>query len=250
MSTWKAIMFDLDNTLFSHENAFKKAISECFHIYQQHYVPKENQKNERQFFPIFKHYSDYYWGKFESGESTGDEYRRDRFNETMKELELPFSNEIADMFHKQYYQIVDEYSVPFEGVHEFLQTINDFQLKTAVVTNGTKDTQYKKIEKIGVNKWIQPDQIYVSEEVGFAKPNKEIFRLVEKEQKLSSKDILFIGDSWKHDVVGALNAGWEAIFLNTRQEKRTSEHKPLKEYDNFMEMKNSLTDMLREGRSS
>lgn len=242
-------MFDLDNTLFSHEKAFKKAINTCFHTYQQTYVSIEQQVDFKHFFPTFKYYSDIFWRKFESGEVTGDEYRRQRFNETMNKIHLPFSNEIADQFHRDYYQIVDEYCVPFEGVYDFMETIEYYQLKTGIITNGTADTQYKKIAKIGVNKWIEPSQIYVSEEVGFAKPNKEIFRLVEQEQRLSSQEILFIGDSWKHDVVGAIDAGWQAVFLNTRNEEKTSHHQPLDEYDVFNDMKNSLTTMLREGMS-
>lgn len=249
LKIWKAIMFDLDNTLFSHESAFRKAISKCFRTYQQMYVPIEQQVNFKQFFPIFKYYSDFFWGKYESGELSGDEYRRQRFNETMIKIQLPSSNEIADDFHRNYYQIVDEYSVPFDGVHEFMETLRDLRLKTAIITNGTADTQYKKINKIGVNKWIQPSQIYVSEEVGCSKPQSSIFRMVEKEQGLSSQEILFVGDSWKHDVVGAIDAGWQAVFLNTRNEEKTSRHQPFEEYDDFKAMKNSLTTLLREGRT-
>lgn len=242
-------MFDLDNTLFSHEIAFKKAINKCFYIYKQTYIPIKQQVDFNIFFSTFKYYSDIFWAKFESGELTGDEYRRQRFNETMNEMGLPFSNEISDQFHRNYYRIVDEYCLPFEGVHDFMETISSFQLKTAIITNGTADTQYKKIKKIGLNKWIQPNQIYVSEEVGFAKPNPEIFRLVEKNQELTSQEILFVGDSWKHDVVGAIEAGWQAVFLNTRHENKTTHHQPYEEYDEFKDMKNSLTTVLRERRT-
>ncbi|WP_416149371.1 HAD family hydrolase [Salipaludibacillus sp. HK11] len=250
MNKWKAIMFDLDNTLFSHEDAFKKAISECFHKYQQKYVEKQSRIAVDTFFPVFKNYSDLFWGKFESGEIKAKEYRRQRFIATMKDLDLPYSNDIADGFHNHYYEVVDEYSIPFDGVHSFLEWISYSQLKTAIITNGTKDTQYNKIKTMGIDKWISPNQIYVSEEIGYTKPDQKLFHLVEKEQGLKSEEILFIGDSWKHDVVGAIEAGWEAVFLNTRNEERTTDHQPIAEYKKFTDMENDLTELIKEGRST
>ncbi|WP_158282140.1 HAD family hydrolase [Salipaludibacillus keqinensis] len=247
MTKWKAIVFDLDNTLFSHEKAFKKAIKECFHTYQQKHVPENKQIDDQKFFSVFKYYSDYFWDKFEHGEVTGNEYRRMRFNETMKELNLPYNNEMADRFHSHYYRVVDEFSVPFEGVHELLQTVNDHHVKMAIITNGTVDTQYKKVEKIGVDKWIERSAILVSEEVGFAKPRKEIFLAAERALGVTSKDILFIGDSWKHDVIGAIEAGWDAAFLNSRREDRSSSHQPVCEYTHFQDMKKEIINLMIEG---
>lgn len=59
-------------------------------------------------------------------------------------------------------------------------------------------------------------QIY-SDEVGFSKPNKEIFQLVfdqvQKSKKIQKNEVLHIGDNSIADYNGAINFGFEAHLL-------------------------------------
>ncbi|MGJ9381754.1 HAD family hydrolase [Salipaludibacillus sp. CF4.18] len=240
---WKGIAFDLDNTLFSHEKAFKQAIEECYLTYLGKHVLKKEHVPYQQFFPVFKQNSDSFWGKFEKKEVSGDEYRRLRFNESMKFLKLPYGDELADEFHAYYYNIVDEYSEPFTGLHELLSYIDKKGIPMAIITNGTTDTQYKKVEKIGASKWIPSDNIIVSEEVGYSKPAREIFRIAEKKLGLTAEEMLFIGDSWDHDVIGAKKAGWEVIYLNSREEVSCKDVHPYAEVKTMEECKREIMNM-------
>lgn len=227
---WKGIGFDLDNTLFSHELAFERAIEESFYTYcEEVRLPKE-QVSFTAFFPLFKKNSDLFWSMFEEKKIDGTSYRRLRFNETMKALQLPYGYDLSDRFHAHYYHVVNEYSEPFTSLHELMTFLTNRKIKIFIITNGTVDTQYKKIKKLGLDYWIKKDYTIVSEEVGISKPNKEIFELAEERVGLHADELLFVGDSWKHDVVGSLNAGWDAIFLNTRNETRGSDHTPLQEF--------------------
>ncbi|SER68629.1 putative hydrolase of the HAD superfamily [Salipaludibacillus aurantiacus] len=246
---WKAVTFDLDNTLFSHEEAFKKAIKECFKTFSDKYINEAHEITYEQFFPVFKLNCDRYWDKYESGEVDGKTYRRIRFNETMKDLALPYGNDYADFFHDHYYSIIDEYSKPFEGVHELFEVLTEHGVRIAIVSNGSADTQYNKVKKLGINKWVADEHIFISEEAGVSKPDKEIFKLVEEKLKLPSHDIVFVGDSWEHDVAGPIEAGWEAIFLNTRKEDKPTEHQPAAEFEEFTHLKDELIKMVRERRA-
>lgn len=240
---WKGIAFDLDNTLFSHEKAFKRAIEECYITYLGNHVSKKEHLPFHHFFPVFKQNSDNFWNKFENKEISGDEYRRLRFNESMKFLKLPYSNDLADEFHSYYYKIVDEYSEPFTGLHELLSFIKNKGIPMAIITNGTTDTQYRKIEKIKANKWIPTENIIVSEEVGYSKPAREIFQIAEKKLGLEPEEMLFIGDSWDHDVKGAREAGWEVIYLNSRDETAGREIHPYAEVRTMEECKQEIMNM-------
>ncbi|UCZ54554.1 HAD family hydrolase [Bacillus shivajii] len=238
---WEGICFDLDNTLFSHEEAFQYAIKACYEKYLSEINVPNCDITFGHFFSEFKANSDRYWGSFENKQLTGKEYRRIRFNKTMESLQLPFSNEHADAFHAHYYQIVDEYSVPYPGMKELLSTLSKREVKLGIITNGMADTQLKKIKKLGVDQWIHNEHIIISEEVEFVKPSREIFRIAEKRLQIHAEQLVFIGDSWKHDVEGALNSGWDAIFLNSRNEvkrnvraKLTAEFKTLEEVKRFI----------------
>jgi putative hydrolase of the HAD superfamily len=53
-----------------------------------------------------------------------------------------------------------------------------------------------------------------SNEVGFRKPSRRIFRLAAQALGVEPKDIVHIGDNLKSDVWGAKNAGFRAIYLS------------------------------------
>ena len=240
--TWKGICFDLDNTLFDHEKAFKKAMEYCYHTYCVKLDNSVRKVAFREFFIVFKENCDKYWKMFEQKKISGKEYRRIRFNETMKSLCLPWGNETADNFHALYYKIVADFGIPYPGVDDLLSNLIHRDIQLAIITNGTVDTQYSKAVKIGAAKWIHKDNIIISEAVGAAKPKKEIFQYAENLFKLNADKLLFVGDTWLHDVAGPIEAGWQAVYLNTRGDKPETNHKPVAEFNNFCEMKRFLLE--------
>ena len=54
----------------------------------------------------------------------------------------------------------------------------------------------------------------VSGEVGIDKPDPRIFDVMCERMKVKPEDCLYIGDNYVNDVLGARNAGWNAIYLN------------------------------------
>lgn len=221
---WTTICFDLDNTLFSHEEAFEKAINYCL---RSTIGKKAIDKyiDYSQMFLTFKKYSDQFWADYEHSIITPREYRRKRFLETMKEYGLLFSEKDADEFHELYYNIVDDFSEPFPFLHELMKKITCSGVKIGIITNGTVDTQYNKIEKLELMQWLGNECIFISEELKIWKPDPTIFHTA-KARLHSDGGFLFVGDSWNHDVVGAIEAGWDSIFLNTRNEEPQTAHKP------------------------
>ena len=61
---------------------------------------------------------------------------------------------------------------------------------------------------------IFEDNIFISQDIGFEKPDSNAFLAVTNKLNVLPKECLFIGDSYKNDVLGALNVGMSAIFLN------------------------------------
>ncbi|WP_171051714.1 HAD family hydrolase [Alteribacter natronophilus] len=244
---WNSICFDLDNTLFSHEAAFKRAMEDCFHTLIKP-APGCDHVTFKDFFPVFKRNSDRFWDLFEKKKVSGTEYRRMRFTKTMDELSLRLGNREADRFHERYYRIVDEFTEPFPGIESLFDMLGRKGVRLGIITNGTTDTQYRKLEKLNISRWVTPEQMIVSEEAGVAKPHPEIFRLAEETFSLK-EPVLFVGDSWKHDVAGPIDAGWDSLFLNTRREDRKTDHKPAAECFTIQEVHDFLQSRLSGGGS-
>ena len=50
-------------------------------------------------------------------------------------------------------------------------------------------------------------------EHGYMKPHRSIFDTALERAKVRAQDSMMVGDSFKHDIEGAMNAGWRAVLL-------------------------------------
>jgi putative hydrolase of the HAD superfamily len=50
-------------------------------------------------------------------------------------------------------------------------------------------------------------------EHGYMKPHRSIFDTALERAKVSAAETMMVGDSFKHDIEGALNAGWHAVLI-------------------------------------
>ncbi len=50
-------------------------------------------------------------------------------------------------------------------------------------------------------------------EHGYMKPHRSIFDAALDRAKVKADEAMMVGDSFKHDIEGALNAGWRAVLL-------------------------------------
>ncbi len=60
------------------------------------------------------------------------------------------------------------------------------------------------------------DEITISGEVGFKKPDPSIFFITLKKMKLESQEVIYIGDS-KEDIIGASKAGIKPILIQRKK---------------------------------
>lgn len=241
---WKTICFDLDNTLFSHEQAFEKAIRHCYKRQLEHWLEKGLEikaVNEDVWFDVFKQNSDRYWDQFEHQIVDALTYRRLRYYDTMTAFKLPYSDEEADQFHAFYYDIVYQFSKPFAGLESLFKRLISEDIQVGIITNGTVDTQYKKVRELGLDHYIQKEFIFISEQLGIAKPDKRIFSHALQVLGADKAKPLFVGDSWEHDVAGAIESGWDAIYLNSRSKPPTTDSvKPMAICRTLLEVRNII----------
>lgn len=88
--------------------------------------------------------------------------------------------------------------------------------KLGLVTNGPSRTQRPKIEQFNLAEYL--DLLVVSEEVGVAKPDPAIFRIAMADLGVTPRETLFVGDSVEFDMRGALAAGLPFVWMNPRGE--------------------------------
>lgn len=87
-----------------------------------------------------------------------------------------------------------------------------------LLTNGAPDLQRRKMEGSGIAEYF--DQILISGDVGFGKPDKRIFEMILTRLKASPKTSLMIGNSLTSDVQGAQNTGLRTVWINRSGKSR------------------------------
>lgn len=85
-----------------------------------------------------------------------------------------------------------------------------------IITNGPSEHQWDKVKSLQAEKWIPHENIFVSADVGAEKPERKIFDYAKQKMELEDTAIWYVGDSYPLDVEGAVNAGWNAVWMNRR----------------------------------
>lgn len=98
------------------------------------------------------------------------------------------------------------------GVRELLDALGE-RVKIGVVTNGPSARQRGKLERFGIRP-ADLDALAVSEEVGATKPDPAIFAYALAQLGVAPARATMVGDSWESDVLGALESGMAAVWLN------------------------------------
>ncbi len=118
-----------------------------------------------------------------------------------------------------YYAHMRDYVTPSAKALEIIQRLKAQGLKMAIVTNVVPELlehQQKKVAALGIGALF--DAIVYSAELGVHKPDRRIFDYAANLLGVANEECLFVGDDADSDVVGALGAGMEVVWLDRWQD--------------------------------
>lgn len=120
---------------------------------------------------------------------------------------------------------------PFEETYELLEK---YKNKICLVTDLTAQIQYRKIKKLGLEKYCE--KLVTSEEAGREKPHPYMFMMALQKLDLRADEVCMIGDSFKKDIIGATSMGISTIWFNHESKYESYEDKLIKEVKSFKEI--------------
>ncbi|MGO9856131.1 MAG: HAD family hydrolase [Acidimicrobiales bacterium] len=93
------------------------------------------------------------------------------------------------------------------------QTIDQLadRYRLGLLTNGPSDIQRLKLRGAGLGSRFEV--VAISGEMGVGKPTPAAFAEVVSRLRAAPHDVVMVGDSWERDVLGALSAGWSAVWI-------------------------------------
>lgn len=191
------LLWDVDGTLLDFIAAEKAAIRKLF---REYHLGECTDKMLARYSKINRSY----WVKLENGEMTKPEILVGRFHDFFESEGLDAS--IAAEFNEKYQdRLGDADSIVY--CDDSLNLIRSLQgkVKQYAVSNGTIAAQTKKLKLSGIGELM--DGIFLSEQLGYEKPNIEFFNQVfDALGPVDKSEVLIVGDSLTSDIRGGNNA--------------------------------------------
>lgn len=204
----KAVLFDLDDTLFDHLYSTRQGLDAVCQAY-----PCFQQRPLDELFADYTRLLDEVHLRVLEGSLTIDEARRERFRRFFllhgpETEDLLSAIEHAAMLHRETYQASRQVVA---GAIPLLEHLRG-KVKVAVVTNNLVAEQVEKLSHLRMDHLI--DELVTSEETGYIKPDPGIFSIALERLACRAEETVMIGDSWRSDVLGARSTGIRAIWFN------------------------------------
>lgn len=229
---YKVILLDIDDTLFDYEQSENYALTKVFEDFK--YFEEHNLEDYRNLRKEYREINDFLWKELEKGNTTSEKLKIERFSILFDVMKLDYD---AEKFSKGYLKRLGEGAFLFEGAMEFCEYVSK-KYKVAIITNGLKEVQTKRIKKSGIGKFA--DAVIISEEVGVNKPHREIFEYaLKKLGHVSKNDVIMIGDSQTADIQGGINIGIDTCWVNivgNREDKNIKATYSVTSFDELYEI--------------
>lgn len=207
------IIFDVDDTLYDQLTPFQQAFDAVFNDPS---IPLE------ELFKYSRIYSDEVFQQSEDGTITKLEMQIYRIRKAMEHFNQQITDEQAIKFQQTYQQYQSQLQLD-PRMKEALDWCVEQQVQIGIITNGPAEHQWKKVNCLQLEKWVPKEYIFVSGDLGIAKPDIRVFQQVEQAMQLEKETTYYIGDSYFNDIIGAKRAGWKAIWVNRRNHPTESE---------------------------
>ena len=202
----RAVLFDLDDTLFDHLRGARAALRS---VHQMHTCFRMSAFGE--FEQAHARCLEELHARVVRGEIGIDAARLLRFRRLFADVGVEPTHEELSATAAMYRNNYMAARQPIEGALALLTELKP-RVRIGIVSNNLLQEQRDKVRLCGFEDYI--DALVVSEEVGVAKPDPQIFAIALERLGCDASESVMVGDSWANDIEGAHAAGIRAIWLN------------------------------------
>ena len=156
------------------------------------------------------------WAESQRGEAHREIPAAARFRRMLEQLGLPPEEALVEELMRVHYDaVVGTFALPEAHVRLLDELRGRFRL--ALFSNFDHAPPIaERLERDGLAGWLDP--ILISADLGWRKPGAEAFRIALQRIAEAPERILFVGDTFGDDVVGAHGAGMDCAWINLHGE--------------------------------
>jgi putative hydrolase of the HAD superfamily len=204
---YKHLFFDLDHTLWDFKRNSTETLTELYHHFK---LEDHGIAGLETFIKTYLHRNEMMWEQHRYGNIDKETLRNKRFEFTLYDLEIEdavLSKSLSDEYIKR----APYKTNLFPYTHEVLTYLKE-KYFLHIITNGFRETQFIKMNSTNILPYFS--EIILSEEVGYNKPDINIFLHSLNKAKTTSEESLMIGDNLEVDIAGARGANIDQVYFN------------------------------------
>lgn len=202
------LVFDIDDTMYDLMEPFKKAHEKFF--------AGRVSMDSTELFQKSRVYSDIILAQEKEGKIRREDSFHERLRMTYRDAGLEITREESRRFETEY-RFGQTVITMFDFMKDVLDYCKEEGIPIAALTNGNHEGQWRKVEALNLQRWFLPEQIFISGDIGYHKPDVHAFMAVGESMDFLPEHTWYIGDTYESDIVGASRAGWRTLWLNHRK---------------------------------
>ena len=206
--TYQHLFFDLDHTLWDFETNAKESLHELFVLHRLHETVTHDFDL---FYEKYSFHNKRLWHRYNHGFIRQEELKWKRMWHALLEFKLG-DETLAKKLSAGFLEILPGKKALFPHTIEILNYLTNKSYKLHLITNGFEQVQWRKLENAQIGKFFS--SVITSELACCLKPHKEIFDFAVGKAGCCYQESIMLGDNLDADILGAMNAGMDTVFVN------------------------------------
>jgi len=205
---YRHLFFDLDHTLWDFDRNSRDALEDIYHSLA---LRDAGVHDFDIFHTNYLVHNERLWEKYRNGQIKVDELRWKRMWCSL--LDFKIGNEaLARKMGDAFLESLPTKTRLFPDTVQILEYLRDKDYQLHLITNGFDKTQHHKLKSSGINGFFR--EVITSESSNSLKPHPEIFEYAILKTGAVISECIMIGDTPEVDILGAMNAGIDQVYVN------------------------------------
>lgn len=208
---YRHLFFDLDHTLWDFEANARATLKE---LHESLHLEERGINDFELFHKNYLAHNEKLWERYRNGYIKQDELRVKRMQLSLLDFKIA-DEELAKKMGELFLDLLPTRTILFPDAKEILAYLKNKNYELHLITNGFEKTQHNKLKHSGLNEFFK--EVITSEGSNSLKPNKDIFEFALNKSGAVKEESIMLGDSIEVDIIGAMNAGIDQVYINHLQ---------------------------------